>query len=266
MKYLINLFIIALIFSSCESKKEREERAALSLLTQAGKLVESHSNQDALIFLDSIHKNYPRQISIRKQADVLQDTIEWRISKRNLIYCDSLKSLRENEFERLSKHFIFEKNDSYQEKGIYTHKIFNTTKATNVVPYFDENGDSFLKIMYNGNNLGISGISITSSNRSIESPNNGDGNYHQFKTDGQNFERFIISGGSAKSVLLFICENQSPVIQIKTRKKSIQHQLSKMELGAYSQTVEFAKVYTELQNLNKEIKRLNNKLFTIEAK
>lgn len=261
---LVYLLLATFVFSSCTSQKEKDEKSALHLLTEATEQVKVYEHSKALQLLDSLHKNYPMQVSIRRQADQIQDTIEWRISKKDLKYCDSLLLIRNIEFENLKKNFKFVKNEKYEALGQYLHHNFsNEILSSNINSYIDEDGKVFLKCTYTGPKIGINQIVFKSGSKSLKSPVGGDGNYHQYISDGQNFEQLIISGESAKAALVFLTENKN--IQCSLNGKS-DILISVNSHDAFVQSSRFAQIYTEILNLNKETKRLNNKIFTIEAK
>lgn len=267
MKYSNIVLIISTIFLfSCESQSEKEDKAANRLLRQASEQIALNSPVKALELLDSIHKSFPKQVAIRRMADELQDTVEWRDAQRNLNYCDSLSQIRTVEFENLKKEFRFEKNEKYQDKGLYKHLTFLQANEAKISSYVDETGLMFVQIMHNGNPIGLKEIRLFSNGQKLISPQHGDGNYHQFSTDGQSFEQLIISGESAKELIVYITNNELNTVTLGGLKGSKDIRILPSDRKAFIQTGKFAQVYTEVLNFEKEMKRLNNKIFTIESK
>ena len=88
---------IALLLSACGNS---QQKAAQEMLDSASQLFEQQRYDRALIVIDSLRKNYPTAIDIRKQALALQQNIELKWSQEELAVLDSVLQAVKLEYEQ----------------------------------------------------------------------------------------------------------------------------------------------------------------------
>ena len=76
----------AILLSACG---DSQQKAAEQMLERATLLFEQQQYDRALIVIDSLRKNYPTAIDIRKQALTLQQNLELKRSQEELVVLDS---------------------------------------------------------------------------------------------------------------------------------------------------------------------------------
>ena len=76
----------AILLSACG---DSQQKAAEQMLERATLLFEQQQYDRALIVIDSLRKNYPTAIDIRKQALTLQQNLELKRSQEELAVLDS---------------------------------------------------------------------------------------------------------------------------------------------------------------------------------
>ena len=114
----ILFFLIAVVVVGCNN----EQQAAESRYAAAQQLFEVGQWAEAKQELDSLKVLYPKQVSTLRKGLTLMRTIELSEQERNFAYCDSLLTVKLDEAQTLSKNFVLEKNEEYQEIGQWIYK------------------------------------------------------------------------------------------------------------------------------------------------
>ena len=98
---VVMVFIgIAVLLSACD---DNQQKAAEQMLERAGQFFEEQRYDRALIVIDSLRKNYPTAIDIRKQALTLQQNIELKRSQEELAVLDSALQATKSAYEQLKQ-------------------------------------------------------------------------------------------------------------------------------------------------------------------
>ena len=88
---------IVILMSACS---DSQQKAAEQMLERASGLFEQQQYDRALIVIDSLRKNYPTAIDIRKQALTLQQNIELKWSQEELAVLDSTLQAVKQDYEQ----------------------------------------------------------------------------------------------------------------------------------------------------------------------
>ena len=89
--------IAVLLLTSC---RDSQQKAAEAMLERADQLFGQQQYDRALIVIDSLRKNYPTAIEIRKQALTLQQNIELKWSQEELAMLDSVLQNVKSDYEQ----------------------------------------------------------------------------------------------------------------------------------------------------------------------
>ena len=125
-KYLFTFLFCSLLVSCGPSDTE----CAQTLLDEARLLVDNGQWRQARIVLDSLHATYPREVEQRRIAKAMEDNITYMEAERTLAYADSILPPLLTQADKLLKQFKYEKNEKYEDKGRYVHRLLNTGSNT----------------------------------------------------------------------------------------------------------------------------------------
>ena len=100
------------------------------LVQQAQTLVDNGQWRQARIVLDSVHTVYPKEVAQRRLAKALGDSITYLEAQSTLAYADSMLPPLLEQSDKLLKQFKYEKDDQYEDKGRYVHRLLNTSSNT----------------------------------------------------------------------------------------------------------------------------------------
>lgn len=250
----------AVMFCSCG---ENEELTAEELLLRA-KSVEKTDPQQALLTLDSIHECFPRNVKMRRAADTIMWRIELAQAEKSLPYVDSVISVKEKVLAEMSAGFVFDKNDLYQDLGVWEHRVFRTESNTSrnyLKPTVKENGEITMTSFYAGREEKHDGIAVTVGEYTKQVTNIDGGTsfvdlgvYHEFlsvtETTDDGLTKFIaeMEGENATVGLLSMDE-----VKIK-------YQISSRDMGAIRKTYELAVVVGDLWNLKRDREKFQKQI------
>ena len=110
-----HLFILLVVVSLAAACKPSAEQSATQLLAEAQTLVDQGSWRQALLFIDSIHNTYPKQVAQRRLAKHLADSITYLEAQNTLAYTDTLLPPLLDQVDELLRHFRYEKNEQYED-------------------------------------------------------------------------------------------------------------------------------------------------------
>lgn len=269
-KYIF-LFSVLMSFSllfSCQSNKEKEESAADYMLSEASALCIDGEYEKAQLLLDSLHKSYPMLVEKRRKADAIGDTIKLITSKRDLIFMDSILIVKKAESVPYSYKFLYSKDDRYETYGKFTLKdLAGFTSANNYFScYFNENDEFFLVSYYQGVNIAHNSLIFNCTDSHAKFPLSGnDANYHTYTTAGVHFERLTLSGESAIKAAEFLSSYSNVTVSLEGRGKTT-YPLTESNRLAIETSLNYFIICRDIRKAEKEIIRLNKRIFTIKAK
>lgn len=145
---LLSLFLFAAI--SCE---ESIEQKATNHLDNAKEAFSVGNYNVAKQEIDSIKILYPKAFEARRQGIKLMQQIEETEQMRIIEYEDSMIAAAQTSFDRIKANYAFEKDDRYQDLGLYTIKSQapqRNTDRTYIRAQVDELGRMTLISCYRG--------------------------------------------------------------------------------------------------------------------
>ncbi|MCM1313607.1 MAG: hypothetical protein NC206_09990 [Bacteroides sp.] len=169
MKGFVFFVLATCLLVCCDSS----EKKALVLLDEAREAVIYKQFDKARALVDSLRKEYPRELDVRRSALVFSDTIEMEEARMLLADADSVLASKELVLEALKTGFVLEKNEKYQTVGYYVcpEQISENMHRTSLRAEVNEEGQMLLISILHGTKLGHNRVRMTSSSgESVETP------------------------------------------------------------------------------------------------
>lgn len=272
IKKLVYLLIIVSVLSSCNTKLSDKD-AANQLLRQAKQLVEKNELNGAKIRIDSIHQQYPKELSTRKKANTLFNKIVLIEQRRNLIYLDSVVIVAQHESDSAVKNFVFEKEEKYQAIGNYVPRNLRTelnTRRTYLRAYVQENGELFFSSVYYGKKpIYHQSVKIAVGDTYIVSPSVPltDGNNHSFEDEGERWETVIYKGKENIAIANFFAQNAEKKITVTLQGKSnYSFVLQQSDIKAIIESLHLSEFLSDLHRIKKEQIKTQRKILILEQR
>lgn len=113
---------IAVLMAACG---DGQQKAAEQMLERAIQLFEQQQYDRALIVIDSLRKDYPTAIDIRKQALTLQQNVELKWSQEELAVLDSTLEAVKRDYEQQKRQV----DEAKAELRATAEELTNLTKT-----------------------------------------------------------------------------------------------------------------------------------------
>ena len=210
-KTLILLAIIALAVSC----KENVEKQASKHLGNAKEAFSIGNYNLAKQEIDSIRILYPKAFETRKQGIRLMQQVEEAEQLRALEYEDSMIVAATAAFEKIKGDYVFEKDERYQDIGLYTIKSQAPTRnidRTYIRAQVDEQGKMTLISSYSGSSyLHHDWLKLSVDDKYVDTPVSND--RHEFKDLDVCYERVSFINGNDGGAAAFISANKDADIR-----------------------------------------------------
>lgn len=261
--------ITGLIFLfACNNSDKKTEIQALEDLKSIENLIASDDFQKAKIAVDSFHVVYRKKIELRKKADILSDTIELRESRKIVQNLNDLLPAKLNRINELKTNFRLDKNNKYQDAGIYMHVSHDAVANADrdyIQAHFDENGLFYIVSNHTGKKIKHNQIEISFTDLSVSSGVISSGHY--YTVEGQNFERLSVSDSIAANLAEFIVLNSNNKLKVKiSGSGEMTYSMPLNDSKIITETYEFWKLKKETDQINKELTRAKKRIQIIELK
>jgi len=268
MKKVLSFLIILFVLVSCS---ENDTQKVEKLFVEAQTHYLENDFGTTRLLLDSIHKNFPRQINFRRKAD----TLSWKITVAEIeselpILNEQLKN-ECYEAETIAKNFKFIKDEKYQTIGDYEHISMSTAANAGrnyLKPVTDEKGKfSFISTVV-GQKLEHRALRATLENLSGETQKAAENDCNSYNDFGVNYETTLFNAENAKDLILFLVQNSDSQIKITLLgKKEFSYNLSKKDLKTFCETFNFSLLLKNIavnqakkDKLEREYRYLNEKI------
>ena len=137
----------------------------------------------------------PSKAEVRKAEKRQRDSIALVAQERTLAYYDSLQQALAPELDALLPKFKYEKDERYEDKGHYVHRLLRTTSNTArnyIQTYVRDDGQTIVRFFYYGERaLGFEKVALSA--ESLQDTFAGD--VHAFEAEGWH-ETLTIEGVS----------------------------------------------------------------------
>lgn len=153
MKKIRNFGILLLIGAFVVACGPDKKELANSLLSEARQAMNQSNFNEAKLIVDSIDILYPKQIEAIAAGKILLQNIELQEQLKSLAYYDTLLQVREANFDKMVKSFVYKPGKFEGYAGTYVHKrqqIKNSHNRCYVRAYLDENGEFYISSRYHG--------------------------------------------------------------------------------------------------------------------
>lgn len=255
MKKYSFLMILALLFTACGESVEEQAQRYIDRANQAF-LAEKYS--EAKQYIDSIKILYPNAFEARKQGIKLMLQVEEAEQLRTIEYENSMIAACNEKIEPLKKRFKFEKDEKYQDLGLYV--VASQVPEKNVgVNYLrgqvDELGRLVLISTYSASSyLHHRSVRVVCGDVYAESPVSDD--YYEFKDLGICYEKCNMKAGEDGGVAAFIAMNRDKNIKVQLNGadgKKREYTMRPSDRTAIASLYDLSVLMTELED-HKKIK------------
>ena len=208
-KILFLLVCTLLIVGCAPSDTER----AQMLVQEAQALVDNGQWRQARIVMDSLHATYPREVAQRRVAKALGDSITYLEAQRTLAYADSMLPPLLEQSDKVLKQFKYEKDEQYEDKGRYVHRLLNTgsnTARNFLQAYVRDDRQTIVKSYYYGSHqVNQQYVTLSAQGEELRFS----GSNHAFEVEGWH-EIMTLEDESALQLLNFISAHHSDRVRV----------------------------------------------------
>lgn len=219
MKKILAILTIGAVMVSC---KENIEQKAAHHLDNAKAAFSIGNYNVAKQEIDSIRILYPKAFEIRKQGIKLMQKVEEAEQLRAVEYEDSMIALTLAAFEKIKADYVFEKDEQYQDIGIYTIKSQapqRNTDRTYIRAQVDELGHMTLISCYRGDSyIHHDWLKLSLGELYVDTPESKD--RHEFKDLDICYEWLSFINGNDGGAAAFIHANKDADIRYTLYRKT----------------------------------------------
>ena len=207
---IVSFSLCALLLVACAPSDTEQAQV---LVQQAQTLVDNGQWRQARIVLDSVHATYPREVAQRRLAKALGDSITYLEAQSTLAYADSMLPPLLEQSDKLLKQFKYEKDEQYEDKGRYVHRLLNTSSNTArnfLQAYVRDDRQTIVKSYYYGSHQ-VNQQQVTLSAQGEELRFSGSN--HTFEVEGWH-EIMTLEDENALQLLNFISAHHSDRVRV----------------------------------------------------
>ena len=219
MKKILAVLMLGTVILSCT---ESIEDKAAKHLDNAKEAFSQGKFNLAKQEIDSIRINYPKAFETRKQGIRLLQQVEEAEQLRTIEYEDSMIAAANAAFERIKADYVFEKDDQYQDLGLYTIKSQAPNRNIDrnyIRGQVDELGRMTLISSYRGSSyIHHDWLRLSIGEHYVDTPESND--RHEFKDLGVCYERLSFINGNDGGAAAFISANKDANITYTLYRKT----------------------------------------------
>ena len=219
MKKILSLLALSLFIISCE---ESIEQKAAHHLDHAKEAFSIGNYNVAKQEIDSIKILYPKAFEARKQGIKLLQQVEEAEQMRIIEYEDSMIAVAQTAFDKIKSNYAFEKDERYQDIGLYTIKSQapqRNTDRTYIRSQVDELGRMTLISCYRGSSyIHHDWLKLSVGEVYVDTPESND--RHEFEDLGVYYEWLSFINGNDGGAAAFISANKDENITFTLYRKT----------------------------------------------
>ena len=219
MKKLLGLLVLSTLIISCG---ENIEKSAGRHLKNAKEAFSVGNYNVAKQEIDSIKILYPKAFEARRQGIKLMQQIEEAEQMRIVEYEDSMVAVAQAAFEKIKGNYAFEKDERYQDIGLYTIKSQapqRNTDRTYIRAQVDELGRMTLISSYRGSSyIHHDWLKLSVGEVYVDTPESRD--RHEFEDLGVYYEWLSFINGNDGGAAAFINANKDENITYTLYRKT----------------------------------------------
>ena len=202
--------------------KENVEKLASRHLDNAKEAFNNSDYNKAKQEIDSIRILFPKAFEVRKQGLALMQVVEVAEQTRTIEYEDSMIAATTAAFERIKDNYVFEKDEEYQDLGLYTIKSQAPNRnidRTYIRAQVDELGRMTLVSSYRGSSyIHHDWLKLSVGELYVDTPESKD--RHEFTDLGICYERLSFINGNDGGAAAFISANKDQEITYTLYRKT----------------------------------------------
>lgn len=207
---ILFLLVCTLLIVGCAPS---DTEHAQMLVQEAQALVDNGQWRQARIVMDSLHATYPREVAQRRVAKALGDSITYLEAQRTLAYADSMLPPLLEQSDKVLKQFKYEKDEQYEDKGRYVHRLLNTgsnTARNFLQAYVRDDRQTIVKSYYYGSHqVNQQHVTLSAQGEELRFS----GSNHAFEVEGWH-EIMTLEDESALQLLNFISAHYSDRVRV----------------------------------------------------
>ena len=219
MKRIVIALVTATLISACG---ENIEQKATHHLDNAKEAFSMGNYNVAKQEIDSIRILYPKAFETRKQGIKLMQQVEEAEQLRAIEYEDSVIAVATAAFEQIKGNYVFEKDEKYQDLGLYTIKSQAPNRnidRTYIRAQVDELGRMTLVSSYRGSSyIHHDWLKLSVGELYVDTPVSSD--RHEFTDLGICYERLSFINGNDGGAAAFITANKNENITYTLYRKT----------------------------------------------
>lgn len=211
------IFIFGILVSLMTACGSDENGNARKYLVSAQQCYERGEFAEAKSLIDSVRIVYSKAFDARREGIDLLQKVEIAEAERTIAYHDSVISVLNERFEEVRRGFVYEKNEEYQDAGIYC-KASQTADSNIGRNYIraqvDEQGRLTLISNYSGSSyIHHRSLHLSLGDNYLDTPVSDD--FYEFKDLGLCYERCNFADGKDGGAAAFIAMNKDRNIDVK---------------------------------------------------
>lgn len=266
MKRIGIFLMLALGMAACGNG---DNQKAEEHLKKAETALAAQNYSEAKLQIDSIRTLYPKAFDARKKGVKLMQQIDLQEQQRNLIYLDSMMTVKKAEFDSIKGNFVLEKDTAYQEVGNYFYPTQTVEK--NIGRTFlrgqvsEQGGMSLTSIYCAGGNINHTSVRVSVKDSYAETPSSKDS---YLTTDlGRPIEKADYKLGDDGGVAAFIVQHANENIQLTFNgDRTYRTVMSPTDRKAFVELIHLARILSGIEEIKKEQKEANLKIEFVKRK
>lgn len=219
MKKILVILTIGAFIVSCEENIEQKAGRHLDNAKEAFSIGNYNLAKQEI---DSIRILYPKAFETRRQGIKLMQQVEEAEQLRAIEYEDSMVVAATAAFEKIKGNYVFEKDEQYQDIGLYTIKSQAPNRnidRTYIRAQVDEQGRMTLISSYRGSSyIHHDWIKLSVGDNYVDTPVSDD--RHEFTDLGIYYERLSFINGNDGGAAAFISANKDADITYTLYRKT----------------------------------------------
>ena len=219
MKKILALVALCIFVISCQESVEQKAGHHLDHAKEAFSIGNFNVAKQEI---DSIKILYPKAFEARKQGIKLMQQIEEAEQMRIIEYEDSMIAVAQAAFEKIKGDYAFEKDERYQDIGLYTIKSQapqRNTDRTYIRAQVDELGRMNLISCYRGSSyIHHDWLKLSVGEVYVDTPESND--RHEFEDLGVYYEWLSFINGNDGGAAAFISANKDENITFTLYRKT----------------------------------------------
>lgn len=206
---LFNFAIICVVVFFTASCQRSTEKLAHALYEKALDAYKEESYEQAEQLIDSLHVNYPNEISTRRKALALKKEVDIQRSRRDSLYAQTRLSILQQAQDSLAQYFVKINDTPFPDEYILSAKELRNQRIPYLDIYFNKDGELELiasvknSTPLNSNHLIIEDVTNKTFISTDTLPYDAGMNY-RYKEAGVFYERLTFTAKDALAIAQFI--------------------------------------------------------------